>query len=231
MGALTLTDLQPIGDEPRVRDLKLAEGLGFDRPSNVRNVIRRHAEELRAHGLVLQIEAPIVSGKGRVQNVSEYWLNEPQALLICMFARTPAAAEVRRQVVAVFLAWRRGELTAASSVRGDPLAHRLDDLCARLEALERLGLRLRDGDSEATARALTHADIWAVGRPGRRPLAFGDVEVREHILATHRQGAIDEVRAGMLDRFGSSRTPSRSALHRWWQRLDRLGRSADEAGQ
>lgn len=223
MGALTLTDLQPIGDEPRVRDLKLAEGLGFGQPDHVRKLIRRHEPELLTHGPLFRDK---VSGNlpvgGRPQQ--HYLLNEPQALLVCMFARTPAAAEVRRQVVAVFLAWRRGELTAASPVQSDLLARRLGDLSARLEALERLGLRLRDGDGEAVARALTYADIWAPRCHGRRPNGFSDVEVRKHIMATHRQGSLVEIRAGMLDRFGPTRTPSRSALHRWWQRLDHWGR-------
>ena len=39
----------------------------------------------------------------------EYWLNEAQALLVCMFSRTDQAARVRRELVEVFMAWRRGK--------------------------------------------------------------------------------------------------------------------------
>lgn len=230
MGPLTVSDLQVMAAEPRVRDLELGERLGFDQPRMIRKLIARNADELGRHGSLLQSEAMIATGKGVRRAVSEYLLNEAQALLVCMFARTPKAAEVRRQVIEVFMAWRRGELQAAPRgdvtpiAAGDPVVAQLARLTERLDALEGLGQRLRDGDHGARALALTHADVWAELRSGRRPALFGDVEVRQHILATHRQGRIDDVLAGMRERFGPSRTPSRSALHRWWRRLDELKR-------
>lgn len=36
--------------------------------------------------------APIVSGKGRVTEVEEYWLNEEQALLVSVLCKAPNAA-------------------------------------------------------------------------------------------------------------------------------------------
>jgi phage anti-repressor protein len=41
---------------------------------------------------------------------SAFYLNEEQALLICMFARTDKAKQVRTEVIRVFTAWRRGNL-------------------------------------------------------------------------------------------------------------------------
>lgn len=226
MGPLTVSDLHVMAAEPRVRDLELGERLGFDRARDVRKLIERNLVELGAHGTCATV-AHVVRGNP----VTEYLLNEPQALLVCMFARTPKATEVRRQVVEVFLAWRRGELQAAPRgetapiAGGDPVVAQLARLTERLDALEGLGQRLRDGDHGARALALTHADVWAALRPGRRPKAFGDVEVRQHILMTHRQGTIDDVLAGMRERFGPTRTPTRSTLHRWWLRLDELKRA------
>lgn len=231
MGPLAVSDLHVMAAEPRVRDLELGERLGFEQPRMIRKLIARNADELSQHGPLLQSEAMVATGKGARRAVSEYLLNEPQALLVCMFARTPKATEVRRQVIEVFLAWRRGELQAAPRgnvaplAAGDPVVAQLARLTDRLDALEGLGQRLRDGDHGARALALTHADVWAELCPGRRPALFGDVEVRQHILATHRQGRLDDVLAGMRERFGPSRTPGRSALHRWWQRLDQLKRA------
>ncbi|WP_454016984.1 hypothetical protein [Azospirillum sp. Marseille-Q6669] len=42
-----------------------------------------------------------------------YYLNEGQALVICALSRTPQAALVRRQIIEVFLAYRRGVLPVA----------------------------------------------------------------------------------------------------------------------
>ncbi|WP_085090269.1 hypothetical protein [Azospirillum oryzae] len=43
--------------------------------------------------------------------VTIYWLNEGQVLVICMLSRTPQAAQVRKEVIEVFMAYRRGLLT------------------------------------------------------------------------------------------------------------------------
>ena len=231
MGPLTVSDLHVMAAEPRVRDLELGERLGLGQPRDIRKLIYRNADELGRHGPLLQSEAMVAIGSGARRATTEYLLTEGQALLVCMVARTPKAAEVRRQVIEVFLAWRRGELQAAPRgevapiAGGDPVVAQLARLTERLDALEGLGQRLRDGDHGARALALTHADVWAELRPGRRPQAFGDVEVRQHILMTHRQGRIDDVLAGMRERFGPTRTPSRSTLHRWWVRLDELKRA------
>lgn len=50
-----------------------------------------------------------------------YYLNEEQALLICMFSRTPKAAAVRREVILVFTAGRRGDLVTQQANPGPVL--------------------------------------------------------------------------------------------------------------
>jgi hypothetical protein len=223
MQALTVSDLQAPENEPRVRDLELGKRLGFGRASSIRVLIKRKEDELLAYGGLHQIDANPGPRGGRPTQA--YLLNEPQALLVCMFAETPQAAEVRAQVLRVFMAWREGRLTAhAAAARpniaesSDPIAAELRRLAERLDGLERLGLQLA-GDHDAMSRALTHASLWS---NGRRPPWFFDAEVRTHVLETYRQGTVDDVIAGMRDRFGPARTPSRSALHRFWRRLDAL---------
>ena len=48
---------------------------------------------------------------GRPANV--FYLNEEQALLICLLSKTEKAKQVRAEVIRVFTAWRRGELIVA----------------------------------------------------------------------------------------------------------------------
>jgi predicted DNA-binding protein len=105
--SFSVSDLEAFGDEPRVRDIKLGEALGFERPRKIRELIEANLEEIEGFGLTPRLGAPIRSGKGRITEVDEYWLNEPQALLLCMFAKTKNAAEVRRQMIEVFMSYRR----------------------------------------------------------------------------------------------------------------------------
>jgi len=100
--------IEIISGEPRIEDLRLAELLGFDRPRVVRELIARNLPELQSFGgLPCRTANPGPRG-GRPS--AAYHLNEGQALVICALSRTPAAAKVRRALIEVFTAWRRGEL-------------------------------------------------------------------------------------------------------------------------
>jgi hypothetical protein len=99
--------------EPRARDLDIADRLGFERPRKIRELIERNIAELQRYGLTPRRGAPIVSGKGRVSEVEEYWLNEPQALLIAMRSDAELAPAVREMLIRVFMAWRQGRSAPA----------------------------------------------------------------------------------------------------------------------
>lgn len=107
MTVLTVANIQQIGREARVRDITLAHALGFERATSIRVLISRNSTELQAYGGLHQIDANRSDKGGRPTR--DYWLNEPQALLLCMFARTPQASETRKQIIEVFTAWRRGK--------------------------------------------------------------------------------------------------------------------------
>jgi hypothetical protein len=105
--SLAITDLSIVNNEPRMLDLRLAEALGFGQSRDIRKLVDRNVSELESHGRVCATVAQ-TSGKGG-RPTSEYWLNEAQALLIAMFSRTEKAAEVRHQIIQVFMAWRKQE--------------------------------------------------------------------------------------------------------------------------
>ncbi|OEI83730.1 hypothetical protein GRI33_06305 [Brucella sp. BO3] len=107
---LTTNDIVVHDDEPTVEDLKLAELLGFDRVRNIRNLIQRNMDELVRYGEVCSMVKQTSEKGGRPGTT--YWLNEAQALLISIKSETPMAADVREQLIRIFMAWRRGELAA-----------------------------------------------------------------------------------------------------------------------
>lgn len=109
--ALALGDIAAANDdEPRVRDVRVAERLGMAQPLNIRQTIERNRTELEGYGLVHTSCEPTRSGKGRISEAKVYWLNEGQTLVICMLSRTPQAAQVRKEVIEVFMAYRRNQL-------------------------------------------------------------------------------------------------------------------------
>lgn len=103
---ISIADLNTdIDNEPRVQDIFLATTLGFARPRVIRELVTRNKEELNTYGSLA-----VRHGKSRGQSFTEYFLNEGQALLICMFAKTVAAAAVRKALIDVFMEYRRGKI-------------------------------------------------------------------------------------------------------------------------
>ena len=98
-------NLKSIDDEPRARDLDIADRLGFARPRDIRKLIERNRSEFDALGTCATV-AHVVRGNP----VKEYWLNEEQSLLAASLSDADRAPEVRRMLIKVFVAWRRGEL-------------------------------------------------------------------------------------------------------------------------
>jgi len=120
---LSLSDLNTNAGDPCILDVRVAERLGFERPRVIRELIERNREELETYGEVRRTARQTSVKGGRP--TEEFWLNEGQTLLVCMLSRTPQAARVRREVIAVFMAWRRGAVDAPSA-----------DLRARVARLE-----------------------------------------------------------------------------------------------
>ncbi|WP_455478903.1 phage antirepressor KilAC domain-containing protein [Bartonella sp. B10] len=108
-----LIKLREIENEPRVRDVDLAEKLEFVRTRDVRKLIARNMKEIERFGTCATV-AHVIKGN----NVTEYWLNEEQALLIATLSNTEKSSQsntekssqVRYMLIKLFVAWRRGEI-------------------------------------------------------------------------------------------------------------------------
>lgn len=227
-GALAAADLMVRDGEPRVRDVRLGEVLGMAQPLNIRRVIDRNTDELRMHGPIHAAREKVQLGSGALREITTYHLNEAQAVLVCMFSRTEKAAEVRRQIIQVFIAWRRGAL-APERARTVPEidADRWAALEKRLARMERLIQFQGKAETPQFARAIAYAPpiltrLHDDGRRRwqRRPDFWGDLEVRQMVIETHRQMTLSAARVLIENRVGRFRCPSKSALQRAWQRLD-----------
>lgn len=135
----TVTDitLSEVEGDPRARDLDIAGRLGFDRPRDIRKLIERNLSELEAFGT-----CATVARVARGNPVSEYWLNEEQALLISIKSEAENAAAVRAMLIRVFVAYRRGHLGATANLspevmemirRDDGISRQLSSKVRRME--------------------------------------------------------------------------------------------------
>ncbi|MFI3902603.1 hypothetical protein [Ochrobactrum sp. S1502_03] len=141
---ISVADLNTeIDKEPRVVDVRLGEALGFARPRKIREIIERNLEEIEVYGS----SAPR-RGAYRGQSFTEYFLNEGQALLICMFAKTVAAAAVRKALIDVFMEYRLGRVEKPVKVQAHNrrTSTKIDDalrLKQNVDRLERVAASLQ----------------------------------------------------------------------------------------
>ena len=241
MMALSRDQLAVIEGDARIADHHIQTALGYGQRKVLHTLIRRHEAELATYGAVIAQTDAKPSSKGGRPTVT-YYLNEEQATLICMFARTPRAAEARRQIIEVFTAWRRGVIEvqaprADQTDRLEALIARLQELVGGLERdaiapqtlplirqarhLEAVNAVLHELDQmDGLERHATHLPIW----PGsHRPRWWRHEELRAFVTAAHRQMPLSVACAQAADRWPEARV-STSALGRYWQRLDQLRR-------
>ena len=103
--------LTAINGEPRVHDLALAERLGFDQPRDIRKLIKRNETKLLKFGVCATVAQ--TSGELGGRPATEFYLNQKQAIFICMKSETERAFDVQIEIVHVFDAYLNGALNAA----------------------------------------------------------------------------------------------------------------------
>ncbi|MBV5309354.1 hypothetical protein [Chromatium okenii] len=102
----TLT-LTPINGELRIRDIDLAERLGFADPRMIRKLIKSNKEKLNGFSILYAVEI-IHNGAGRP--ATEYYLDRQQSLFICMKSETDNAFDVQVDIIRVYDAHLSGKL-------------------------------------------------------------------------------------------------------------------------
>lgn len=116
--------------EPRVRDLDLAERLGFERPRKIRELIERNMAEITAMGICPAVGQNHGGGRGRP--TKEFFLNEEQALVVAALSNTSQAREVRALLIRTFVAYRRGQIDPASLPAPD------QEMIRRIDGISRM---------------------------------------------------------------------------------------------
>ena len=97
--------LTVLNGEPRVYDITLGERLGFERPRDIRKIIKRNEAKLLTFGGCATV-ARVVEGN----ETAEFYLNQKQSLFICMKSETDRAFDVQVEIIRVFDAYLNGDL-------------------------------------------------------------------------------------------------------------------------
>lgn len=160
----TIADLNAeIDGEPRILDVTLATSLGMRQPLNVRQTIKGNLAEISMHGEVFT-QAVKTTSKGGRPSVA-YYLNEPQALLICMWSNTEKAAAVRKALIDVFMEYRCGKLEKPVAVRahGRRTSTKIDDaikLKRNIDRLETVADTIAPKPQNACAMIIDGEPVW-----------------------------------------------------------------------
>jgi hypothetical protein len=93
--------------QPRVRDVDLAEWLGYKNPVDIRGLIRRNRKEIEAFGIICTVQK-IHDGAGRP--AEEFWLTEDQSIAVSQLSEGPRASQVRVALRKMYKAYRDGKL-------------------------------------------------------------------------------------------------------------------------
>lgn len=118
-----------------VHDLALAAALGYERPANIRNLIKRHTALLEAMGPLLQREAMVAIGSGARRAITEYRLTRAQAAFIIAKAGTKRADSLAVSIAEVFAMAADGHLAPVGEVASAELGAIRERQDSRLAAI------------------------------------------------------------------------------------------------
>lgn len=114
----------PTAEEPTVYDLDLARWAGLKSPRDIRRTISKLVErgDLTSNQFLNIVDADDLNvGGAHIQtgNATKhaYLLTEAGALNVLVTLRTKAAVAARQQIIAVYVAWRRGVLPTFAEVQ------------------------------------------------------------------------------------------------------------------
>jgi hypothetical protein len=141
----------------RIRDEELAERLGYARPRVIRDLIRRLEREGKLKDLH-QCRTVRLRADGRPsKHATTYWLTEVQALKVIAKSETATADAILDEVIAVFVAWRRGELAATTDAR-------LVEALQAIRALQEQLLSMRTGTITREGLSQLRCDVRRVAQ-------------------------------------------------------------------
>ena len=194
-----------------IRDVDLGARMGLAQPLDIRRTIVKNRAWLEDHGPIRSVCEMVSIGSGAEREVTVYYLNEPQALSLCLQMRTPKARALYSFVVRFFLDRRCREAVPKprlalphpfpqpDPVAAVPLRLGLPALKMQLESLATAAATLADMKRlhvpllEALAEAAAQTRALLEGIADIESDVAAQRSMVEARLAQHRHGRLDEI--------------------------------------
>jgi hypothetical protein len=119
--------------QPRVRDLELAEHLGYERARTIRDLVTRLVRD----GFLNESELRRIVQQSRGRPANEFWLTEEQALIVAARSDTSTAVTTLKELVAVFISVRRGIVPPCATLDVRTFEILLAPLAAEIASLKK----------------------------------------------------------------------------------------------
>lgn len=186
--ALVLT---PLNGEPRIHDLLLAERLGFERPTDIRKIIKRNEKNLNKFNHIAIVPRSVELGNWAKREVLEYWLNQKQAAFICLKSETDNAFDVQVEVIRVFDAYLTGDLVPAKKQQAELNLHTRRDVQLK-NSIDINSVMMERGVVQAIIQYNTKN---CVIQSGKHPAELKRKAKEEGLPSRQRQSAKEYLRA------------------------------------
>ncbi len=110
--------LREIEGELLIEDVELGRRLGYANPTKIRELIKRHRENLNQ---ISQLRTVGIRPEGGGRDVTAYYLNQKQSIFICMKSETDTAIDVQMEIVRVYDIYLQGKLTQPMHATVQPI--------------------------------------------------------------------------------------------------------------
>lgn len=193
--------------EPLIQDLELAGKLGYASPVTIKKLIKRmiDAEQL---GPVSTVGNGEVGGRAGLN----YFLDERQALKIIARSKTDIADKILDEVIAVYLAYRKGLLPAPATNPADVRSMALLKLSEAVQEKQEWAIRLALELQPSAPAKLGPAPLQLPAKPAEEDL---DERVRAFLLQWYLEDPASTVSVyAMQSSFNAIHWRSRAVLFR-----------------
>ena len=152
-------------DEHLVKDTDISERAGLAMPRDIRRHVKKAAEDgvltIVASGhdasrptdgaFALAVTEVVEIGSGAHREVTSYYLSQEAALHVLLLLRTPKALELRKDVVRVYLAVKRGE--SPDGARVERLERMVEQLVGAVASITSAVAALPQGHAQAVSQS------------------------------------------------------------------------------
>lgn len=165
-------------NEPRVRDLDLADRLGYAHPIDIRKLVRRYQNSGDlSREEVLATVAKSTGGRPG----TEFWLSEAAALFIVTKSETKNAIALTKEMIRVFMLVRRGMIETQPSLELGELKLMVIELRSELSRQALEGGMIGESGARIVSERILELSQWQYMRSSAPSIKSAQTRIRQKL--------------------------------------------------